>query len=549
MIPLAPHEIPGLYAQYGSLKEIARKTGIPRERVRRNYNKAVEQGLMDHVALGGKPHAHTKHFIVAKERTKALKTKKATRQAYILTSAQNNTRVHEATWENLKALAKHTGAQIMVSTFLYANRTAWQKNMDKGRAKKDERGMSELWYDPAILPYVNNDRVEIASGLIWCGELNISPTAASPLSSMEVYTGRASMIVPHVKQELVSVGTVGGSGTKLNYTTGTVTRRNYIQRKEGFKAEFYHTYGGLYAEEDEDGNWFVRQLNADSDGTIHDLDIKVEHGKVTHGNRVEAITFGDVHVAELDPNVKAATWDKGGMVDQLKPRFQFVHDVLDFRARDYHRKDDPYPMFKRFVEGRESVGSEVLEVADFLREIKRNDCQTVVVNSNHDRFLGGWLAKNDARRDPVNAEFWSQLNFEALRYIRAHRDEPDYLKLAMTFVAPGLEEEANAHFLQQDDSFVICPKFGGGIECSMHGDLGVNGSRGSIVQFAKMGRRSNIGHSHVAGIRGGAYQAGTNSKLRLEYNRGPSSWSHSDIITHENGKRQIVTFFNGKWRA
>lgn len=546
MIALAPHEIPGLYAQYGSLKEIARKTGVPRERVRRNYNKAVEQGLMDHVALGGKPHTHTKHFIVAEERVKALKPKKARHQTYILTSAQNNTRVHQDAWKNLKALADHYGAQIFVSTFLYANRTAWQKNLDK---KKGERGLSELWYDPAILPYVNNERVEIAPGLVWCGEMNISPTAEKPLRGLEVYSGRASAIIPHVKLALDSIATVGGSGTKFNYTTGTVTLRNYIQRKAGLKAEFHHAYGALLVETDEDGHWWVRQLNADSEGTIHDLDLKVEHGKITSGNRVEAITFGDVHVAEIDPVVRDATWGEGGMVDALKPRFQFIHDVLDFRARDYHRKDDPYIMFKRHVEGRESVGDEVKEVASFLRWIKRKDSQTVIVNSNHDRFLGGWLAKNDGRRDPVNAEFWSELNAYAVRYIRANKSDPDYLKLALGFLDPKLETEANAHFLALDDSFVICPKNGGGIECGMHGDLGPNGARGAISQFAKMGRKSNIGHSHTAGIDNGAYQAGTNSKMRLEYNHGPSGWSHSDIITHENGKRQIVTFFNGKWRA
>jgi hypothetical protein len=112
-----------------------------------------------------------------------------------------------------------------------------------------------------------------------------------------------------------------------------------------------------------------------------------------------------------------------------------------------------------------------------------------------------------------------------------------------------LEQEANVYFLPLDHSFVICPAHGGGIECGLHGDLGPNGARGNVGWFAKMGRRSNLGHSHVAGIRGGAYQAGTKSKLRLEYNHGPSAWTHSDIITHENGKRQIVTFFNGKWRA
>jgi hypothetical protein len=87
----------------------------------------------------------------------------------------------------------------------------------------------------------------------------------------------------------------------------------------------------------------------------------------------------------------------------------------------------------------------------------------------------------------------------------------------------------------------------------LHFDLGNNGARGSLGQFASMGRRANGGHSHSSGIDGGAFQTGAKIKLRQEYNHGPSSWSHSDIITYANSKRAIVTFYTSegrsKWRA
>ena len=545
---IAPDKIPALYNKHGSLKNIARKLDVSFGAVERAYHKAVEQGLMVHVAGGRKPHTHTK-LVGTKQRAKALKTIRKRHKAYILTCAQNNTLAHEATWENLKALAEYTGAEIYVSTFLYSKRGLGQRN-DKAQLTGAPRDVDDIWFDPAITPYINNRRIEIAKGLVYCGELNILPTAQRPLSGLEVYTGRASMIVPHVKQELESVATLGGSGAKLNYSTGTITQRNYIQRKEGFKGEFYHTYGGLFVEVDDDGHWWVRQLNADSEGTIHDLDLKVEHGKITEGHRVEAITFGDVHVANIDEEVRAATWDEGGMVDVLRPRFQFVHDVLDMYSRSHHTKKDPYKVFKRFCQEQDNVQAEVEQAADFLAEIKRDDCQTVVINSNHDRHLGRWLAENDGRFDPVNAFFWSWLNAQTIDYQFTHDgNEPDHFKLAIERMRPNFEADNNVYFLPSDHSFVLCPKFGGGIEAGMHGDLGPNGARGSIGYFAKFGRRSNVGHSHTTGIRGGAFQTGTNSKLRLEYVHGPSSHSHSDIITHENGKRQIVTLFNGKWRA
>jgi hypothetical protein len=476
-----------------------------------------------------------------KQRAKALKPRKVRHKAYILTCAQNNTEVHGPALQNLEALADHHDAKIMCSTFRYARQSMWQTNLDK---KPSDDAVGGIWFDPAIAKYISDDRVEIAKGLVWCGELNISPTAARPLSGMEVYTGRASMIAPHTHLQMQSIATVGGSGAKLNYTTGAITLRNYIQRKEGFKAEFHHTIGGLLVETDSNGHWWVRQLNADSDGTIYDLDLKVEDGHVTEGHRVEAITFGDIHLDNIDERVRDATWNAGGMVDHLKPRYQFCHDIIDFSRRSHHSIDDPYKMFQRYVTQRESVGDELENVAEFLEWIKRADSETVVVDSNHDRALRRWLASVDGRRDPVNASIWSLLNATLIQYIEKHGEEPkSLLGLALATL------DVPARFLGVDDGFVILPDHAGGIECGMHFDLGANGSRGSLRQFAKLGRRSNGGHSHSAGIDGGAYQAGTKSKLQLEYNHGPSSWSHTDIVTYANSKRSLVTFYEGKYHA
>jgi hypothetical protein len=60
-----------------------------------------------------------------------------------------------------------------------------------------------------------------------------------------------------------SVASVKSDPTKFNWTTGTVTLRNYIQKKAGQKAEFHHCYGALLVEVDSTGAWGVRQLLAD----------------------------------------------------------------------------------------------------------------------------------------------------------------------------------------------------------------------------------------------------------------------------------------------
>jgi len=546
---ITPNEIKGLLKKHGGLRAIARAKGVTYDLVRRRYVKALEAGLCDPIPMGAKSRAVQKHPIKA-ERVKALKAKRVRRRCYILTSAQNNTRLHDGTWNNLLALADFYGATIMVSTFLYARNTLYQRNLDKGR--KVEQGKDEdIWYDERIVPYINNERTEIAKGLVFCGELNITPTAARPLTRLEVYTGRASMIVPHPRHSFVPVATFDGA-TKLNFTTGTVTLRNYVQRKEGFIAEFYHTYGALLVEVDEDGNWYPRQLNADSDGTIHDWDVKVENGEITTGNRVEAVQPGDCHVEIMDPIAKQVMWGKDGVIDQLRPRYQFIHDVLDMGRRSHHNKKDPFQGVLAWAKKQESVKEAVMMVRDFLREIKREDCTTVVVNSNHDRHLDTWV--NDVQawiKDPANVAFASWLANQKAEYIEAMHEMPDLLGLAIQLMSPGeFETDNNVCFLGHGNSFVICKDHGGGIECGMHGDQGANGSRGSVRGYSNLGRRSNTGHGHAGGIDGGAFQAGTMTPMKIGYNDGaPSSWTQAFIITYPNSKRSLSFIHKGKARA
>lgn len=547
-------DIPGLIEKHGSLSATVRKTGVPYSTLRKRYREAVEANLMDPLPMGRRDQAAHK-APQTRQRVKALQTKRDTHHTFILTCAQNNTDVHLPTWTNLLALAEHENAKIFVSTFLYSKRGLGARN-DKAKLNRKSPAhdiQEELWFDPRVVPFINNDRVEIAKGLVWCGELNIIPTASSPLTKLEVYTGRKSMIAPHVTQQMQSIAAYGeGDGAKLNFATGTVTQRNYIQRKEGFAAEFHHMYGAVIAEVDEAGHWWVRQLNADSDGTIYDLDLEVKDGKVRKAKKiesfVEAVTGGDTHEDEKDPVVHAIKYAPGGMIDVLRPKYNFVHDLLNFARRGHHTRKDPYHGIQMFVEKRESVEDEIAGCRNFLQEIKRDWMQTVVVNSNHNRHLDRWLSDVDGRFDPVNAKYWSELNTLKINLIYAGKGT-DLFGLCVAGGDKDWDFRNRVRFLQEDEGFITCKAFGGGIENGMHFDRGANGAKGSLRQFAKMGRRSNGGHSHTAGGFQGAMQAGTNSKKKLSYNHGASSWSQTDIITYINSKRTFVTFAFGKWRA
>lgn len=466
---------------------------------------------------------------------------------YVLTSAQNNTHVHEAVWLNVMAMAEHYGAELMVGTFSYDKGAYGQRAVKRGTLKSGDTG-NDLWYDPQLVEHIVDETVQLAPGLVWAGELNIIPTAPDPLSNLESYHGRDSNIIPHAQHAMASVASLDGEAAKLNYTTGTVTQRNYIQKKAGLKAERYHGYGAVLVEVCSDGSWFVRQLEAAQDGSIRDLHLKAQDGVVTDGHPVECVSWGDVHVRVVDPEVRALAWGPGGMLDELQPRMQVLHDVIDFRSRNHHDAKDPLLTFLKWKAGEESVEGEVRETVDFLaQEAVRPWLETYVAPSNHHEAMTRWLKETDWRKDPVNAEFYHEA------WLALLRGEPDVFEWACRRIEPiywkaqtGL---AMVRFLRDDESLVVAKEADGGIEVGMHGHLGPNGARGNARAFARLGRRVTVGHMHSACIMLGVYVAGTSSLMRLGYNRGPSSWSHSHVIHYPEGTRTMVTMWRGRWRA
>lgn len=464
---------------------------------------------------------------------------------YLMTAAQNNTYVHDDFWDNLEAFAEHMDAELMVVQVTY-NKASYGKKSVKPGKEPTEDDRAEMWYDPALSAHVIDKRVIVAPTLVLCGEMNIMPTASTPLTGFSTYAGSVSAVFPHMQIAMESTAVMRGEEVKLHYTTGACTLRNYIQKREGLRAEFHHAYGAALIEVDHHGDWWVRQINARDDGSFYDLDVFVNKGKVSTGHNIEAVNWGDVHWEEVDPVVAQINWAEGGILDTLRPKYQFMHDTIDFYARNHHRRDNPHAMFERWLQKRDGVREEMVRVAEFLSSVSyRSWCQTVVVDSNHDNALERWLREADYRLDPGNAEFF--LDCQVLKYRAIRRQDKRFHLVQEVLRHLGVSEKIR--FLQEDESFVLCRAHGGGIEFGQHGHLGPNGARGTPGSLSKVGRRANVGHFHSACIRQGLYVSGTCSKLDLEYTSGPSSWTNSHIITYPNGKRAIITIKNKKWRA
>lgn len=509
----------------GNVAAIARHFGIPRSTA---WSRIKVAGLKNKLLVEGTSYGtKVEKWPLPVDHT----------QCYIITSAQNNTHINKPLWANLLALAEYYSAKILIGTFSY-DQNRYGKHEVKVGTKKHTGG---LWFDSEITPYICDKRIELANGLVWCGELNIIPTAKDPLSGLETYSGRKSAIFPHAKIAMRSIASMEGDGAKLNYTTGTITKQNYIAKKAGLIAEHNHSYGAILVEVNSDGNWWVRQLEADKKGRICDLDIMVDKGKVTCGNRVEAITWGDLHATAINAEVKLLAHD---MQSFLRPKYQFIHDLLEGVSVNHHGMKNIHDRFEAFQRGLTNVEAELYVTSKVLKEYAAaKDCKTVVVDSNHDGWLKRWLREHDYREDPMNAFFFLEAQLEVMKAIR--RNDKKF-NLIEWVVERHMPIPSKAIYLNADESFLIANNT---IECGMHGHLGPNGARGTTLNLSKVGRKSNIAHTHVAEIRNGLYCAGVSAELNQSYNSGPSSWTHTHIVTYKNGRRSLITIFNGKWRA
>lgn len=462
---------------------------------------------------------------------------------YILTSAQNNTEVLAPFWQGLVTLAERFKAEILVSPIRYNLNAYRRMGADTDATEPDEFG--GIWYADAVRPHLNAERIELAPGLHWCGDIRTSATAANPLSGRENISGSNSIIVAGTSLAMRSVATPKDRSAQFNMSTGVVTQRNYSDTPTGAKASWHHAYAALMIEVDDAGDWYPWFLNADQEtGAFNYPGLVVTGDRVVEADNIAAVTFGDIHAVKLDPRVTEAIAGQGGLIDDLRPGEAHLHDLHDHETRNHHHRGRPVERYRLHKRQRETIGDELRHSVAFIEAIERPGMAIRVIDSNHHDAIQRTIEEEDWRKDPVNARFILQAADRLLEAI--DEGEDGFCLFEWCLRRLGVSEEV--HFLRPDESCEV-----EGVECSYHSHVGANGSRGSLGGFARMGMKSNIGHGHGPGIHYGAYQAGVTGgeleTLDMGYNKGPSSWARAHIGTYRGGKRTIILMRGVKHRA
>ncbi|MEO9789267.1 MAG: hypothetical protein ABJF67_16885 [Aurantimonas coralicida] len=459
--------------------------------------------------------------------------------AYLITYAQNDTSVHSGFWRNLEAYAGAIGAQILVGAGTY------QVGLYSDHAA------DPTFYDRRCRPFIVRSNDRIFGDIIFAATANLLPTVPAPLTKWRTRGGRASVIVPHVKQHLESVPRMLDHDPKIVWSTGSCTIANYAPRAAGQAAAWHHAIGCVIVEHDGQ-DWHARHITGDDEtGDFQDLDVLVQDGVVSTGVAIDTLVAGDIHAAQADPTVVQATWGlslsgrtrvRCGIVPDLRPARQVVHDVLDFYNRNHHERGRVKARLERLVAGRTSVAEELRQTSALLRGISRTGIETVVVKSNHDDALDRWLDSDDGGKDEANVVLWHRLNAIHCEAISARRDI-DIFRTAMELDGGIRGATWPRRFASHEVDYPS-----GAIEYNLHGDKGNGGSRGSPMGFVRAAPKIISAHSHTPFRREGHGSVGTSTKMDMAYNRGLSTWAHAHIAVYPSGHWTHVFIKSGRWR-
>lgn len=452
---------------------------------------------------------------------------------YVISSVQNNVGTHHYFLESLKLYCKTKDAHLILVPTTHL---------------KTKFDTLEWDVDPS---YLLSERTSLHGMVDILADMPIDASIDNPLGGLDPLSKGKSLIVPHNQLQMRSLPVQEDGHSVILHTTGTISHPYYSQTKSGGKAEFNHSYSAIVIEFDlKNSIYHIRVLNADERGTFYDIGDYYDgyEDEVSHCKHVEALVTGDEHVFVISEDVADATYhNSDSIVNVLRPNIIVRHDVLDAFTVSHHHNKDPLLQYSKFYLGKNKIEDELSDTFAFVVKTTPSYAKSVMVASNHHDHLKRWLNECNPKNEPWNAKIYHLL---MLTMIQAIEDQdkigtPDPLKLYFQYAMGTLNSNArrDVEFIGRKKPFKIK-----GIELSNHGDIGQNGSRGSLAQYSKFSDKVIIGHSHSPGINKGAYAVGCSTPKNLEYTNGPSSWMNTHCIIYPNGKRQLINIIKGRWR-
>lgn len=463
----------------------------------------------------GKPHKFMSPSIATKSKR------------IVISGVQNDAEVNQEFYGALMKYCEINRAELILVPITYRN------------GNKDE----PYWHIPE--DQLTRTSLTICKKLRLLGDINISPTIENPTAGLDYLSKGDSLLIAHPQLQMKTLAVNSVDSPAIISTTGVITKPTYSKTKVGAKGLFNHSYSAVVIEIDPSVGFHYRVLNADDDNGFYDVSGYYTAKGRTNIDRIEALITGDEHAMFIDPDVKAATYtDADSIVNTLRPKKIVRHDILDFFSGSHHHQKSFLTKFAKYKMKTNIIEDELTLTLKHIADTTPKNTDNVIVASNHNEHLHQWLDTVDVKYEVWNAKLYHRLMFLMLDNMKEEGKAfsyPNVFKLWVEetdhkFKVPSLQ------FLSRNTTYKI-----GGIELSNHGDMGINGARGSASQFSRLAHKMVVGHTHSPSIMKGAYTVGT-STGRLEYARGPSGWMNTHCIVYPNHKRQLINIINGRWK-
>lgn len=441
---------------------------------------------------------------------------------FIITTAVSNKKVHENFFSCLKNYAKVNDALILILPC-----------EDVVNRRSESQWVLDPKLKEALVVYkdtnINNN--------LFISDIKVSAKMLLPTTGLSrLAQSKGSMILASPKQFLEYIPISNEKLPLAVTTTGAITVDDYnsndyyMSKRLSKIAENDHIVGGIVVEVEDEEIFHFRHIQYNN-GKLIDLDREYyPDGTVDYTSGVICI-FGDSHVAVKDDEVHETVKD---IVDYINVQDIILHDIFDGECISHHTATKPMIRAMNHIHNKSDLEKEGKEVAEYLEDVGSwVDGKLVIAYSNHNTFLERYLEEGRFVKDPINGYY-------SLDLCKAFIEGKDPLQY-MIEEKIGLSEDITVQWLKVNEDYT---KYG--TQLSSHGHLGPNGSKGNAKNIEKCFKRSFIAHSHTPCIYRNVFQVGTLSKLRLSYNKGPSSWIHALGILYPNGSRTLINIIRNK---
>lgn len=442
--------------------------------------------------------------VIVLGRSKRNIVKQTSNKRVLITSAFDGSDIDMNCWLTLKNYAKVNDCDLFV---------LW------GKANKNGVMFSKDVYKE-LEPYLATAIEFTKDKYCTAKDLQISYNQKNPLMNLDKLSNFLhTYIVGSAKQYMKVLPYDPNDVYKVAWSTGTISNIYYDTTVPAQLDKQHHTYGALYLEYNElSGRYIVRNLIY-KNNFIADLNKIYTTDDVMNEDYIPGMVLGDLHLPEEDEKSVRYTVN---MIRDLKVKTVILHDIFSFNSISHHDYELALTRVMNRTPESESLETEMCVSSEKLDEMAAEcpNSNFIVVHSNHDDFILKYLNRCNFLHDLPNAVAAARL------FVNIYDGENPLSKYI---------KQKNIEFLPQGSTYEIS-----GFEVGQHGNLGIGGMRGSSTTYSKTYTKSITAHTHSPATFETSIVVGTNSKLKLSYNEGISTWAHSNVLIHGNGTYQHI---------